>query len=102
MSALVRTEIGPFHLPAALSGDNITPQTIDRALLPPTLALESMPQVQRDARDIALLRSGQQVKRESGEGSGDSEIAIHDPAGRLVAIAVAAGADHWQPRLVFG
>jgi tRNA pseudouridine55 synthase len=102
MSALVRTEIGPFQNTGALRGDDITPQSIDRELLPPTLALGAMPQVQRDLREIALLRNGQQIKRDDGQGSSNAEIAILDPAGKLMAIVVPAGADYWQPRLVFG
>src|SRR6185436_18531746 len=43
MSALTRTEIGPFHLSQALSGDDITPQSIDRAFIPPRMALGTMP-----------------------------------------------------------
>lgn len=101
MSGLVRTEIGPFQLDAALSGDNITPQTIDQTLLPPTLALGSMPTTQRDMRDIALLRNGQQIKRETSDSKDTSEIAVLDADGKLVAIAVPAGLDSWQPRIVF-
>jgi tRNA pseudouridine55 synthase len=101
MSGLVRTEIGPFHLDAALNGDNITPQTIDQALLPPALALASMPTTQRDMRDIALLRNGQQIKRGDTDSKDAAEIAVLDSAGKLVAIAVPAGTDSWQPRLVF-
>jgi len=101
MSVLVRTEIGPFHLREALSGDDITPQSIDRGLLPPALALGSMPMIRRDTRDEADLRNGATIERRESEPREAEEVAVLNSAGRLIAIAVPKDKSQWQPRIVF-
>ncbi|MFN0018971.1 MAG: tRNA pseudouridine(55) synthase TruB [Pirellulaceae bacterium] len=104
MSTLVRTEIGPFHLSQALSGDDITPQSIDQAFVPPQSALGTMPTLAVSEQEEALLRNGRQIPREVAFNlpSGQEEVALLNSTGRLLAIVVPAGPTHWQPRLVFG
>ncbi|MCE9525161.1 MAG: tRNA pseudouridine(55) synthase TruB [Planctomycetales bacterium] len=104
MSALSRTEIGPFHVSQALCGDDITPQSIDRAFVPPQSALGTMPTLAVSEQEEALLRNGRQIQREVAYNlpSGQEEVALLTSTGRLLAIVVPAGPTHWQPRLVFG
>lgn len=107
MSALTRTEIGPFHVSQALSGDDITPQSIDRAFIPPLMALGSMPTFAVSEQEEAFLRNGRQIERRDfgsvniGQ-EGQEEIVLLTSAGRLLAIAVPTGPGFWQPRIVFG
>jgi tRNA pseudouridine55 synthase len=103
MSALSRTEIGPFHLAQALSGDDITPQSIDRAFVPPQSALGTMPTLAVSEQEEALLRNGRQIQRDVACNlpSGQEEVALLTSTGRLLAIVVPAGPTHWQPKIVF-
>jgi tRNA pseudouridine55 synthase len=103
MSALSRTEIGPFRLSQALSGDDITPQSIDRAFVPPQSALGIMPTLAVSEQEEALLRNGRQIQREVSFTlpSGQEEVALLTNSGRLLAIVVPAGTTHWQPKIVF-
>lgn len=103
MCALSRTEIGPFHLSTALSGDDITPQSIDRAIVPPQAALGAMPMLTVSEQDESFLRNGRQIQRPVDFilPSGQEEAALLTSTGRLLAIVVPAGPYHWQPRLVF-
>lgn len=98
MSALTRTEIGPFHLSQALSGDDVTPQSIDRAFIPPLMALGTMPTVAVSEQEEAFLRNGRQIERRD---QANGEIALLTSSGRLLAIAVPAAPGFWQPRIVF-
>jgi tRNA pseudouridine55 synthase len=98
MSALTRTEIGPFHASQALSGDDITPQSIDRAFIPPQMALGTMPTCAVTEQEEVFLRNGRQIERRD---EGYEEIALLTPSGRLLAIAVPAAQGYWQPRIVF-
>ena len=98
MSALTRSEIGPFHVSHALSGDDITPQSIDRAFIPPRMALGTMPTLAVSEQEEAFLRNGRQIERRD---EGHAEIALLTLSGRLLAIAVSAAPGYWQPRIVF-
>ncbi len=104
MSALIRTEIGPFDVAQALSGDDITPQSIDRAFIPPQMALGTMSTLTVSEQDEAFLRNGRQIQREVActLPSGQEEAALLTSTGRLLAIVGPAGSTHWQPKIVFG
>ncbi|MGI8980159.1 MAG: tRNA pseudouridine(55) synthase TruB [Pirellulaceae bacterium] len=107
MSALSRTEIGPFLVSQALSGDDITPQSIDRAFIPPQRAIGNMPTCSVSEHEEAFVRNGRQIeRRDIGSAGGSSreheEIALLTFSGRLLAISVQAGPGCWQPRIVFG
>ena len=101
MSALTRTEIGPFHLQQALGGDEITPQTIDRNFLSPQTALGDMPIITVTEQEAAFLRNGRQLIRPDLDNA-SAEICALSPDGRLLAILVPAGNGLWQPRIVLG
>jgi tRNA pseudouridine55 synthase len=107
MSALTRTEIGPFQVSQALSGDDITPQSIDRAFIPPQMALGTMPTFKVSEQDEAFLRNGRQIERRDigsaiGSQTEQEQIALLTSSGRLLAIVVPGGPNLWQPRIVFG
>jgi tRNA pseudouridine55 synthase len=107
MSALTRTEIGPFQLSQALSGDDITPQSIDREFIPPLMALGNMRTCTVSEQEQAFLRNGRQIERRDlasavGGPQAQEEIALLTTSGRLLAIVAPAGPTLWQPRIVFG
>lgn len=101
MSALMRTEIGPFCVQDALGGDDITPQTIDQNFLSPKTALGDMPSVVVTEQEEAYLRNGRQLKRPELDNA-TAEVCALTPDGRLLAILVPADDGLWQPRIVFG
>lgn len=102
MSALIRTEIGPFHLQQALAGDDITPQTMDQNFLSPQSALGDMPGVIVTEQEAAYLRNGRQLGRPELDSAAAPEVCALTPEGRLLAILVPAENGLWQPRIVFG
>jgi tRNA pseudouridine55 synthase len=105
MSGLTRTEIGPFHASQALSGDDVTPQRIDQAIIPPLTALGNMPTLAVSEREEAFLRNGRQIERRNLSSSvleSQEEVALLTSSGRLLAIVVPASEGFWQPRIVFG
>jgi len=101
MSALTRTEIGPFRLQQTLSGDEITPQSIDRNFLAPQAALGDMPAVTVTESEAAFLRNGRQLKRPELENAAEGVCALSSDS-RLLAILVPAENGYWRPRTVFG
>jgi tRNA pseudouridine55 synthase len=101
MSALTRTEIGPFCATDSLAGDDITPQSIDQRILSPQAALGDMPTVTVDEREEAFLRNGRQIKRPDLD-SAAAEVCAVTLEGRLLAILVPTTNGLWQPRIVFG
>ena len=85
MSALVRTSIGPFTLDAAVEMDAIDRGTIDRLMLSPLLALESiMPTREVPSQNLPRLANGQPMVLDLPAGC--EQVAAVDPTGHLVAI----------------
>jgi tRNA pseudouridine55 synthase len=89
MSALVRTQIGPFHLADALDPLQLTRDTLPQLLLPPIAALGKLPQILLSHSDCEELRHGRPVPISSTI-SADSEAAGIGPDNALVAIL------HWK------
>jgi tRNA pseudouridine55 synthase len=85
MSALVRTEIGPFHLIDAIKPDALRRDNIASLLLPPQCALADLQQVAITPRDCEELRHGRPIAGNAAGKSADEAAAI-TPDGQLVAI----------------
>ncbi|HTU25427.1 MAG TPA: tRNA pseudouridine(55) synthase TruB [Pirellulales bacterium] len=109
MSALVRTAVGAFTLPHAVSLDAITAPRLPELVLDPLMAFEGWPRVMVDESEMARLANGQTIHRPpganaSGELPGREALAI-DRAGRLLAVlepvVASAENDAWHPRLSF-
>ncbi len=81
-SGLTRTEVGPFHLEAARSLEDLDPQ---RDLLPPLTPIEHLPRVVVD--DVQAQRVGHGNPIRSPEETPSGEVAILDVQGCLLAIA---------------
>ncbi len=84
VETLRRTRVGPFDERQVLSLDSDV-ATARAGLLPLSAAVAELPAVTLGAAEVERLRRGQVVPRAGLEG----EVAVFDPAGRLVAVAVA-------------
>lgn len=99
MSALRREAIGPFHVSEALTIDELSPESIQRRLLPAALAVNDMPRLEVNAAEIARLSQGQSIRNRLA--TCGSEVAALDAAGNLVAILVPTGEVELRPTKCF-
>lgn len=81
LSALVRTRIGPYRIEDAVSPEQLTPESIDRFLLPPTTAVEALPKYSASAEDVAQIRAGRPFGSSLATGA-----AVEAPVGAPVAV----------------
>lgn len=100
MSALIRTAVGDFKHEDSVGPDSLTEGNWSKHLMPPLVAVPSLPRVQLTAEEIVRIRSGLSVWRESGS-SGSAEHAAIDSSGRLIAILVPRGGGHLGPKRNF-
>ncbi|MEO1498150.1 MAG: tRNA pseudouridine(55) synthase TruB [Planctomycetota bacterium] len=95
MSALERTEIGPFTVADGIEPDAATETTLSDLLQPATLAVAGLPRVQVNAAEVEELRNGRFIAR--GDEPLADEVAAVDEAGRLVALLKPRGTERYQP-----
>lgn len=95
MSALTRTEIGPFRLADACLPDELDAEQIAARLLPPLAALASLPVMHVSDEDLRRLRQGLPITRVEALATG--EAAAVDRGGQLAAIIVARDDGQWRP-----
>jgi tRNA pseudouridine55 synthase len=107
MSALVRTRIGPYRIEDAVTPEQLTPDTLDRFLLPPTTALEGLPKYSASTEDIEQIRAGRPFgfaldsKAEFTESHGTT-VAVLNGGGELLCLAeFDSQHNRLQPRRVF-
>jgi tRNA pseudouridine55 synthase len=107
MSALVRTRIGPYRIEDAVTPEQLTPDTLDRFLLPPTTALEGLPKYSASTEDIEQIRAGRPFgfaldsKAEFTESHGTT-VAVLNGSGELLCLAeFDSQHNRLQPRRVF-
>jgi tRNA pseudouridine55 synthase len=103
LSALVRTRIGPYRLEDAVSLEQLTSESIDRWLLPPTTAVEALPKYCATAEDIAQIRAGRSIDyATASETPHGSTVAVLDADGGLLCLAeVDVQKNRLLPRRVF-
>jgi tRNA pseudouridine55 synthase len=108
MSALVRTEIGPFTLATATKLDNLTAATLPAAIQPATLAVSNLPQRILTATELVEITAGRNIAAANAnaeetvtEEIAAAEIAAVDAAGILRAILVPRGPNQLGPNRVF-
>ncbi len=105
LTGLVRTRSGRFSIGSALSLERLADITstgsMDQVIIPVDEALADFPVIQIGMEDASKIMHGNRVLFPTSLTNGNSEVArIHDPAGRLLALArVVAGI--LQPELVF-
>ena len=105
LTGLVRTRSGRFSIEHALTLDQLIDRAAsgraEQAVVPISEALSDFPMVQIGAPEAALVRHGNQVPCPvSFANSLNDMVRLHDPAGRLLALArIVAGV--LRPELVF-
>lgn len=100
MSALRRTEIGPFHIDASCRLESLTPVTLATELQPAIRAVAHLPQVELSAQQVTAVRHGQRI------GGPDLALglqvaAVHD-GDQLVAVMEVTADSQLKPVRVFG
>jgi len=103
LSALVRTRIGPYWLEDAVSLEQLTSESIDRFLLPPTTAVAALPKYRATAEDVAQIRAGRPFgSGAASEAPEGATVAVLDADGGLLCLAeVDAQEKRLLPRRVF-
>jgi tRNA pseudouridine55 synthase len=86
MSALARTEIGPFHQSEAWSCDALVSTEAHAWLRPMRDAVRSLPAVTLSAEQITEIGHGRFLELASNPAAGGQELAALDEHGELVAI----------------
>ena len=84
MSALVRTSIGPYRFEQSCELGHLTSSNLADHLLPPLSAIERMPVLHLDKRQVADIRNGRAIVFDCP--IGDDEWAALDDRGRLIAV----------------
>ncbi len=95
MSALERTEIGPFTVDTAIDPSGLTEELLVDSLLPASLAVAALPRLEVNSQEVEELRNGRFLSRSQAP-QGD-ELAAFNPAGELIALVKPRGADKLQP-----
>jgi tRNA pseudouridine55 synthase len=84
MSALVRTAIGPFRLDDAVEPGRLDREMLAASLLPPAIAVASLPCVALTAAEAGRIAHGLSIECHGGVAA--PQIAAFEPTGRLLAI----------------
>lgn len=95
MSALVREEIGPYHLAEALPYAEISPEAMRQHLQPALSAVAALPRVPLTEVDVQQLVNGRQIPNRLGIDG--EEIAGIDERGELTAILQSVAPAMLQP-----
>jgi len=100
-SALVRTRVGPFDIGESVPIDKLDPQG---DLISPLAALDEMEKLRVSDEDAHALSLGREIRsgKDKRTSPGDTEVAVINGRGQLIAIAV-AGSDSYtiRPKKVF-
>lgn len=95
LTALVRTQVGPFRLEEAVTLEQVAERGVSACLLPPERVLPRMPAYHADDRALGDLAHGRRVP---AQGLQAEMVRVYDAQGRLVAVGTADGT--WlRPRI---
>ena len=95
LTALTRTQLGPFSLADAVSLERLAADGVAPHLVSAALAVPGAPSYTADAGQVGQLVNGQPVE---AAGLRADSVWVYDPDGLLVCLASADGA-HVRPRL---
>jgi tRNA pseudouridine55 synthase len=99
LSSLRREAIGPFTLAESTTCENLTLEFVGRQLLPPRMALGTLPCATVSAVEQQRLARGQSIACDECQAA--SELAAINAAGELVAILGPDGRGTWKPNKNF-
>ncbi|MEM8680171.1 MAG: tRNA pseudouridine(55) synthase TruB [Planctomycetota bacterium] len=97
MSALCRTQVGPFTLERAVRLDDLNPQNLETSLLPASLAVAELPKIEVNAAERQALSEGRTLPSPVEVFADTSEWAAIDAAGGLVAVLRPAASGGLRP-----
>lgn len=100
MASLVRTAIGPFPLDDAHDLDRLDADSLPRMVLPPQMALGSMPSLTLRPEEVGRVQNGVAISRQL-PAPDVQEVAGLDPAGSLIAILARRKDGRLQPVRTF-
>jgi len=95
MSALVRTAVGDFCVEDSCTVDDLTPEAIERRLLPPTRAIARLPMVQLADDEVRRIANGMLITNRWKHDAG--ELAAVDAQQQLVALLAPRGRGQLGP-----
>ncbi|MGM0489243.1 MAG: tRNA pseudouridine(55) synthase TruB [Planctomycetota bacterium] len=99
MSSLRRTAIGPFFANQAIELDELSLQSIQKQMLPATLAVQHLPRIQVNIEETERLGNGQFIE---GTLPADRELAAAvNPAGDLIALVAPVTKGKLKPHRFF-
>lgn len=99
MSSLRRTAVGPFLVDQALELDELSLQTLEKKMLPATLAVEHLPRIEVSSEETERLGHGQFIE---GSLPADHQLAAAvDSAGDLVALVASVSPGKLKPHRFF-
>lgn len=84
MSALERTEIGPFHAADAVAPERLTRENLTEYLQPAARAVAALPMIMLTEAEVLEISHGRLIARSDAPAA--EQLAAFDDAGRLVAI----------------
>jgi tRNA pseudouridine55 synthase len=96
MSALVRTQIGPFRISESRHLDQLTAETLDNWLLPARLAVKDLPTLELSEAELRRIGQGMSIARDALPDA--NEFAAVDARGELAAILLRQG-DRLRPSI---
>jgi tRNA pseudouridine55 synthase len=102
MSSLIRTAIGSFCVERSIAPDALNHENLPQLLVPPLVAVESLPRIDLSTSEVLAVRQGKTIARDfptrpvasslslpaSPTPRSQEEWAAVDPQGRLVALLV--------------
>jgi tRNA pseudouridine55 synthase len=99
MSALVRTEIGPFTIEDAIDPQQLSSATVKQQLRSAREAVAHLPSIVLDAEQLQMLSNGIMLPAPSGPQCAVS--VAFDQSGRLISVLVPHNADRLRPMINF-
>ncbi len=99
MSALVRTAIGGFRVEDARGPDSLNKENWRAHLLPSQRAVENLPRITLDRRQVQQIILGQAIRAATSTGEAP-EIAALDEDGHLIALLTPRGPGLLRPKRV--
>jgi len=88
MTSLVRARVGPYRLESAAALDQVTSETLDDIILPPTSIIPDLARYTCTADEIEYVRRGRSIDLDESLAVGrEDAVALLTPTGELASLA---------------